>query len=332
MRGAAFVLALLAQIAATTELMAQTDAGGQPDQPVLFKADRLRNEQNVGLVVANGNVEFTQGPRTLLADTVTYNRRTDMVTASGNVSLLEPTGEVLFADHVELTGDLRTGIIENIRVRLSDDSRIAASAGRRTGGNRTEFRKGVYSACKPCEENPESAPIWQVKATDITHDQTTQDVEYRDAFLEFFGIPVLYTPYISHPDPTVKRRTGFLVPTYGSDSELGLLVQTPYYIDIAPNMDATLMPIFTTDEGAVAAGEFRHRLRDGEYDISGSVTHGSRDGRNSDQVRGHLRGELRYDIDPTWRGGADLFLASDDTYLRRYGFESPDTLENRLFA
>jgi LPS-assembly protein len=328
---AAAALALFLSLTAALPVAAQTANSGT-GQPALFKADRIRNEQKLGVVVATGNVEFTQGPRTLLADSVTYNRRTDIVTATGNVSLLEPSGDVLFADHVELSGDLKNGIVENIRVLLSDNARMAAAGGRRQDGNRTELSKAVYSACKPCEDDPKRAPTWQVKAIEVIHDETEHDIVYHDAFIEFYGFPVLYTPYLSHPDPSVKRRSGFLIPTYGSDSELGALVKTPYYIDIAPTMDATFSPMFTTDEGVVAAGEFRHRLSDGAYRIEGSLTQASRDGGDSDTLRGHVRGKFRYDIDPTWRGGADVYLASDDTYLRRYKFDSPETLENRLFV
>jgi LPS-assembly protein len=327
----AALLAICAGASADAQTAGQGLATQREREPVLFKADQLRNEQKLGLVVATGNVEFSQGQRTLLADSVTYNKRTDIVTATGNVSVLEPTGEVLFADHVELTGDLRNGIIENIRVRLTDDARIAAAGGKRSGGNRTEFAKAVYSPCKLCEEDPSRAPIWQIKAVEVIHDQTTKDIEYKDASLEFYGIPVLYTPYLSHPDPTVDRRSGFLIPTYGSDSELGALVSTPYYFDIAPDKDATLTPIVTTNEGPVLAGEFRHRLSRGEYDITGSGTYAGSDDPGSDEFRGHLKSKFRYDVNRMWRGGSDVHLATDDTYLRRYGFGSEDTLENRLF-
>ncbi len=331
-RATALVVLFAVCADANAQTAGQSESARAEREPVLFKADRLRNEQKLGLVVATGNVEFSQGPRTLLADSVTYNRRTDIVTATGNVSVLEPTGEVLFADHVELTGDLRNGIIENIRIRLTDDARIAAAGGKRSNGNRTEFAKAVYSPCQLCEQDPSRAPIWQIKAVEIIHDQTTKDIEYKDAWLEFYGVPILYTPYLSHPDPTVDRRSGFLVPTYGSHSELGLILSTPYYFDIAPNMDATATPIVTSDEGAVIAGEFRHRLNRGEYDVTGSGTYTGSDDTKSDKFRGHVRSKFRYDINRTWRGGSDIYLATDDTYLRRYGFGSEDTLENRLFA
>jgi len=334
MRHSLFVIAAIAGLysAAVTPAVSQTRPPVQTDAPVLFKADQLRNEEKIGLVVATGNVEFTQNGRTLLADSVSYNQRTDTLTASGNISLLEPTGEVIFADHIELTGNMRDGFIENMRVRMTDNSRIAAAGGRRVGGTRTEFRKAVYSPCELCEKDPTRAPIWQVKAARVSHDQETRDVTYRDAFLEFYGIPMMYTPYLSHPDPTVERRTGFLVPSYGSDSELGTFVSTPYYFDIAPNMDATFSPIVTTNEGVVGSGEFRHRLSSTDYFVQSSLTYASREDGESKGMRGHLRGELRHEFDRTWRGGIDLRLATDDTYLRRYGFEAPETLENRIYA
>ena len=334
MRNSLIAIAIMAGMLPVAALpaAAQTRPPIQTDAPVLFKADQLRNEQKIGLVVATGNVEFTQNGRTLLADSVTYNQRTDTVTASGNISLVEPTGEVIFADHIELTDSMRDGVIKNMRVRMSDDSRMAAAGGRRIGGTRTEFRKAVYSPCKLCEKDPTRAPIWQVKATKVVHDQKMQDVTYRHAFIEFYGVPVMYTPYLSHPGPKVERRTGFLVPSYGSDSELGRLVSTPYYFDIAPNMDATFTPIVTTNEGVVGSGEFRHRQSKTGYVLGGSITHASREDGKSNGLRGHLKGELRHEFDPTWRGGADLHLASDETYLRRYNFEAPDTLENRVYA
>ena len=326
---AAVIAALfLYQSAAHAQIGARLDR----NTPVIFKADRLRNEQQLGIVVATGNVEFSQGKRTLLADIVTYNRREDTVTAKGNVSLVESTGEVIFADRVELTGDLRNGIIENMRVRLSDDARLAAAGGRRIRGEKTEFRKATYSPCKLCEKDPSRAPIWQIKAFNVTHDQTSRDVIYKDAFLEFFGIPVMYTPYLSQPDPTVDRRTGFLTPTYGSDSDLGQVVSTPYYIYIAPNMDATVTPTFTTGEGIVGAAELRHRMHSTVYTLDGSLTYASKDGGENDTTRGHIRGDLLHEFDRTWRGGAELFLSTDDTHLRRYDIDSTDTLENRLYV
>jgi len=313
-------------------LTARSPAGAQElnlegDVPVLLQADEMSHDRELQIVTARGHVEISRDNQILLADTVSYNQRDDVMTAQGNVSLLEPTGEVVFSEYVELTGDLKNGILEDIRMILSDGARFAANGARRTDGTVHELRKAVYSPCNVCREDPTRAPLWQIKAVKVTQDQTTHQVSYRDAWLEFAGIPVAYTPYLSHPDPTVKRRTGFLVPSLGSSSDLGTVLRVPYFINISPSQDATVTPIYTSDEGPVLAAEYRNRWRKGEMDFSGSITENSEDDKRS-----HIDGIVRLDLDDTWRTGLDLQRTSDDTYMRRYGFGSETTLTSRLYA
>ena len=306
-------------------------------RPVLLSADQVSYDEELGIVIATGNVEIAQDVRVLMADTVTYNERTNQVVATGNVSLLEPDGNVVFAEYVELTDDMKNGVVRDLAVLMTDNSRFAAAGGRLEGGVRTQLRKAVYSPCELCEDDPERAPLWQLKAEKVVHDKRTHDIEYTDVWLEMAGIPVLYSPYLSHPDPTVKRRTGFLAPTMGSDSQLGFVVRTPYYFTIGPDKDATLEPIFTSKERVALAGEYRQRFSDGEIEASGSITRVRRRGSDGEQLdedktRGHLFGSGRFDINETWRWGFDGAYATDDTYLRRYKFSSEDTLTTSPFA
>ena len=253
-------------------------------RPVLLSADQVSYDEELGIVIATGNVEIAQDVRVLMADTVTYNERTNQVVATGNVSLLEPDGNVVFAEYVELTDDMKNGVVRDLAVLMTDNSRFAAAGGRLEGGVRTQLRKAVYSPCELCEDDPERAPLWQLKAEKVVHDKRTHDIEYTDVWLEMAGIPVLYSPYLSHPDPTVKRRTGFLAPTMGSDSQLGFVVRTPYYFTIGPDKDATLEPIFTSKERVALAGEYRQRFSDGEIEASGSITRVRRRGSDGEQL------------------------------------------------
>ena len=145
-------------VAKIDDIRAQTSRAQLGETPILITADRLSHDRELGVVMASGNVEISQLDRVLLADTVSYNERDDIVTASGNVSLVEPTGDVLFADYMELSGDLKEGIIRQLRIRLADNARIAAAGGRRTDGNRTEMTNAVYSPCESCATDP-SAPL-----------------------------------------------------------------------------------------------------------------------------------------------------------------------------
>lgn len=323
----------MAATEATPPAAVGTSAGAAV--PALISADSVTYDENLGVVTASGNVEISQEGRILLADSVSYNLRTDVVTASGNVSLLEPTGEVLFADFVELTENMREGFIRDVRVLLTDRSRLAAASGLRTGGRTTVFRKGVYSPCELCRDDPTRAPLWQLKAIEVEHDQEEQVIRYRDAWMEIFGVPVLYTPYFEHPDPTVDRKSGLLAPVIGASGTLGTTYQQPYYWTLSPEEDFTFAPILTTQQGVVATGEYRHLFPDGRLDLRGSATIADRtdaSGVKEDRFRGHIDSTARFDINDTWRWGVDAQRATDDTYMRLYNFSSMRTLTSRAFA
>ncbi|MBV9523504.1 MAG: LPS-assembly protein LptD, partial [Alphaproteobacteria bacterium] len=285
-------------------------------------------------VVAKGHVQISEDARTVLADTVTYNRNTDTVTASGHVSLLEPTGEILFADFVELDSRFENGFLQDIRLLLTDRSRLAANTGRRRAAEHTELRRGVYSPCDLCREDPTRPPTWQIRAEEIVHDKETQTVEYRNAVIEVGGVPILYTPYLAHPDPSVKRRSGFLPPSIGFGGNLGAHVALPYYWAIAPDRDATFGPLFTEDAGQAAVGEYRQRFSNGQLRLSGSINDGQRpEDVNQGTIRGHIFATGEWDLDPTWRTGFNLARSTDQTYLQRFHFGGSDNfLTSRIYA
>lgn len=306
--------------------------------PVLLVADKVEYDVEANVVTATGNVQVTRGERRLLADMLRYDQDADLMEAEGNVALVEPTGDTLFADRVVLSGDLREGVAEQLRARLVDNSLLAAAGGRRTGGVRTELDRAVFSPCPLCPDSDEP-PLWRLTARRVTHDQEKQDISYRHAFLELYGVPIAYLPYFTHPDPTVERRSGFLAPSFGNDGILGLSVQPFYYFAPAPNYDVTLAPIFYTRENPVLTVEYRHLLESGGFEFNGSGTYASKpieqEGEpqpSGNTFRGAIEGDGRFRLPDDWQSGFDLAIATDDTYLQRYGFSDDNVLTNRLFA
>jgi LPS-assembly protein len=306
-------------------------AQAQPgqDEPLLITADEVSYDQTLGIVAARGGVEISQQDRVLTADVVNFDERQNLLIASGNVTLLEPGGDVLFAEHMELTGDFKDGIVRDLRAVLSDNSRFAANGARRTDGDILDMSNAVYSPCALCRDDPKRAPLWQIKAVRVIHDKTSRTIAYKDAWLELGGVPVAYAPYFQHPDPTVKRQSGFLAPTFGGSSELGAVLEVPYYYVLSPNADVTIAPKITSSEGPVLFGEYRNRFFTGPFALAGSITQDS-----DNDLRGHIESEGRFDVDDTWRWGFNLNGSSDDTYLRRYNYGSGDndTLTSRLYT
>lgn len=320
-------VSLIALSMAAAPAMAQAPA--TTNAPVLMTAEQINHDQDAQRVTAVGRVEISQSGRVLLAERVVYDLKADRIFASGDVAIMEPTGEVMFAREAEITGDLKDGVAENIRLLLTDKSRLAAAVAHRTGGHVTDMERAVYSPCLPCRDKPDAELLWQLKAQHVTHDQTTRDIEYEDVWLEMFGVPVAYTPYLSHPDPTVDRRSGFLAPSFSAGHNLGFTAELPYYYVLSPSHDLTVAPKITEKEGPVLAGEHRKRFTFGEMTTQGSVTYDS-----NDDFRGHINADGEFHLTDHWRAGYDIERSSDDTYLRRYKYaiHSKPFLTSRVFA
>jgi LPS-assembly protein len=328
--GRVFVLLALLLVALPAAAQLPAAQGGSE---ALITADSVTYDEGLGIVTARGNVEISQGGRVLVADSISYNVNTDVVTASGNVALLEATGDVFFANYMEVTGDLKEGFVRDIRLLMADRSRLAAASGTRVGGSYNEFSKAVYSPCELCEKDPTRAPFWQIKARKVVWDQTEKEIRYNDVTFELFGVPIAYTPYFEHPDPTVKRKSGFLTPTYRGSDQLGVSVQLPYFIVLSDTADATLSPMITQKQGLVGVGEYRQLFEKGELFVSGSATvadYEDDDGNDHEnRFRGNIHASGNFDIDETYRWGFNVNGATDDTYMRVYGFGYNSALISR---
>lgn len=307
--------------------------------PIAFEADRLTHDEEMNILTASGAVELSQDGRILKADTVSYNRTTDTAVATGNVIISDPNGDVYFADSATLNRDMTRGLVKQLRIEMADGSRLWSEHATRKNDSTTVFDGARYTACTPCKTDPDATPPWQVKAKEVTMDQDEQMIIYRHARLEVGGMPIIYTPYFSHPDGSVERKSGFITPDIGWTSELGGIFEARYYYDIAPNTDMTFGLMATTQEGPVLKTNLRHRFDNARLEVNSSITHSGRVDSSSgndvaikEEWRGHLFADLDWSINREWRAGLNINLASDEQYLNQYDISGSDILENEVFV
>jgi LPS-assembly protein len=294
-------------------------------QQMLVRANEIHYDYTNERVSAVGNVQIYHSGTTLEADSVIYDQRTKRVHAEGNVRLTEPDGRVTYGQIINLSDDFRDGFVDSLRLDTPEQTRMAATRADRSSGNITVFQSGVYTACEPCVDDPRKPPKWQVKAARVIHDQGEQMMYFEHARLEFFGVPLAYVPYFSAPDPTAKRKTGVLVPTYSTNSNHGIAITTPYYWALAPNYDLTFSPMFTMRQGPMLQAEWRHRLMDGSYSIRASGifqldkdAFGTSPGNREFRGEIHSKGDFR--INDKWTWGWDGTLLTDRAFYQDYGF------------
>ncbi len=310
-----------------------------PNAKMLVEANELVQNQDDNTVTASGNVRIYYDGRTLEADRVVYNKTTKRLVAVGHAKLTEKDGTVLHGDKFDLTDDFRDGFVNSLRVDTPDKTHYSAPRVERIGGDTTVFDKGTYTACDACKDNPEKPPLWRVRAKRIIHKNDEQMIYYEDADLEFLGIPVAYTPYISAPDPTVKKKSGLLSPDLFYKSQLGYGVGVPVFYNLAPNYDLTVTPTVFSEQGFFGAAEFRQRFANGLYYIKAtgidqlnpSKFLAAPYGAGDRDLRGSITTKGEFAITDQWKFGWNIAAFSDKYYPFDYSIPA-DTLSSNYFT
>ncbi len=288
--------------------------------PVFYQADRASYDRSTGIATLSGHVELWQADRVLMADTVTYDERTGVAAAKGHVVLLEPGGQVVFSHYAELSNDMKNGVLKDLRITLQQGGKLAANSAERINGRLNELSRAVYSTCPVCAQHPNRPPLWAIRARDAIQDLDHKRIEYRDAVIEIYGVPVFWLPYLTHPDPTEKRATGLLVPSFGYSHALGAFTRIPYFWAIDPHQDATLTPIIATGNGPGLDFQYRRALNDGRVTVNGSFA------RYGGSVGGNIDATGNFSINDTWRWGFDLQRASSANYVRDFKVQGVGTI------
>src|ERR1700709_149877 len=293
------------------------------DGQMLVQATEVDYDYNNQRVSAVGNVQMFYNGTSVEADKVIYDQKAKRLHAEGNIRMTDADGKITYANIMDLSDDYRDGFVDSLRVDTEDATRMAATRMDRSSGNYTVFENGVYTASAPCRDDPKKPPLWQVKGARIIHDQTDKMLYFENAQLEFFGVPMAYLPYFSTPDPTVKRKTGFLMPSTTTVTGYGYGVDIPFYWAIAPDYDATFTPRITSKQGVLFQGEFRQRLMDGAYQIRAygidQLDPGAFAGQPGDrQFRGAVDTKGQFALNDKWVWGWDGVLLSDYYFFSDY--------------
>jgi LPS-assembly protein len=293
------------------------------DGQMLVQATEVDYDYNNSRVSAVGNVQLFYNGTSVEADKVIYDQKTKRLHAEGNIRMTDADGKITYADILDLSDDYRDGFVDSLHVDTADATRMAATRADRSSGNYTVFENGVYTACAPCKDDPKKPPLWQVKAVRIIHDQIDKMLYFENAQLEFFGVPLAYIPYFSAPDPTVKRKSGFLTPNPSSNTTYGFGIEVPYYWAIAPDYDATFNPRFMSQQGVLMQAEFRQRLMDGSYQIRAygidQLDPGAFAGQTGDRdFRGGVETKGEFALNDKWVWGWEGVALTDFMLLSDY--------------
>jgi LPS-assembly protein len=277
-------------------------------------------------LIADGNVEvFFKGSR-LKAARIVFDQATDRLEITGPIVLTEGSGETLIlASQAELAADLSEGILTSARLVLNQQLQLAANRMMRVAGRYTALQTVAASSCKVCEGDP--TPLWEIRARRVVHDEVERQIYFDRAQFRLAGIPVLYIPRLRMPDPTLKRATGFLMPSIRTTSDLGTGIKVPYFIVLGKSADLTLTPYLTARQSETLGLRYRRAFATGLITLEGAVT---RDELISGKTRGYLRAWGDFSLPERFQLSFDGQTVTDPAYLLDYGIDNSDRLDSRV--
>ena len=330
-----------AQQARGTAAPSQSSADGLTPEAIYIEADSAARHGDLIAAESAGADRVLARFRdaTLRAGAVTYDLGLGIATADRRAEFTDPEGNVVFASHLELDSDLRAGAAVDFATRFRNGASLLAATAVRRSENVNELNYALFTPCPICDAdgNPKEPSI-AIQAEKVVQDEELRAILYRNAVFRVGGVPVFYLPFFAHPDPTVERASGFLVPIPSYDEGRGLSLEMPYLRVVSPSADWLISPQLNADVAPLLNLQWRRRFADGlivarggytyersfgDFDLDGdgdaesNVKYGDRTSRS------YLLSYGRFDPDGPWRLGFTAEWVSDKTLFDRYDIRDP---------
>jgi len=280
------------------------------DEPIEVQSDGATLDLD-GDASLKGDVDLRQGERRLRAEDVDYDAKTRRFSINGQISYTD--GTLQASGQAGSYQPVDGAIIEKGSFALPErPARGAADAIRIGLDGKVSLSDVWFSTCP--EAQPGALPDWRIKASDITLDTVSRNGTGRNASIEFLGVPILYLPYLSFPLGD-QRKSGFLFPNLGYNTRSGVEMAVPYYLNLAPNYDLTLLPTLYGRRGLDLDSHFRYLTRQhrGELRLNYLPSDSS---RRID--RSWLQARHRSDFGDRWRFNIDAQSVSDAEYFEDF--------------
>ena len=228
---------------------------------------------------------------------------------------------------------------QDFKVNNKNDPRIFANT-MRLNDLGSSFNKSVFTLCE-FKEN-EKCPPWTLQASKMTHDNKSKTIYYDNAVIKIYDVPIFYLPFLSHPDPSVERRSGLLPPTFSDSKNLGSGIAIPYFWDLGKDKNFTVTSRLFVDENPLFIGEYHQAFKNSNFLTDFGYTEGYKKTSRSKKAGSKSHFFTKFTKNFKGKSNSDNSLSliaqniSDDKYLKLYKIESnlvdynKDTLENSI--
>ena len=289
-----------------------TIAQSDNSNDIEITADKIEVLNNGNKIKATGNILIQTEDYLSSTDNLIYDKSKEMVKTSGNIIIKDKLENYYYFDKFISDKDFSKASGTNTKIRLNDGSRIVGKSFIRTDSNINQINNAIYTPCLQKNYITESCPGWKLSAKKVVHDVEKQNIYYEGATLSILNVPVLYSPFFSHPDPSVKKRSGLLMPSISSDNNLGTTFSIPYFFNLSSNYDVTLTPSIQSKADDYYSINYRHLTKNHQFNIDSSISNDESNTGTKNHV--FINGEVK---NPFGKFDYKIQTSNNDTYLRK---------------
>jgi LPS-assembly protein len=305
-------------------------AFAQEATPIDFSADSVTSNAETGIMVATGNVVFEQGTMMLTADKVEYDRNNGKAIASGNVVFIDDSGNTHYTDTLVLDDHFARAIAEPVISQLTDGSWVGAKSIDHSGQDGTTFETSRFTPCD-CDFKNGETPAWELNTSESRHDPVTKTIYHHNVTMHIYSVPVMYFPYLSHPDWTVRRQSGLLPPRLSFSSDLGTVYAQSYYWVTGKTHDVEITPYIFSNEGEAVRTLYRQRWDQSALNARIYTGRLNTFKQDREDVAG-IDADFTTVLADSWDANVKIQRASQDTFMRRYNFDESEELKLSILA
>ena len=279
---------------------------------ILINADEIEVSDDGEKITASGNVNISTDNILSSSDNFVYQKRDERIDASGNIIVKDSIGNYYYFDNFISDKKFNEAIGTNTKIRLKDGSRIAGKSFSRKNSKINQINNASYTPCNRDNYLLKNCPGWKLSAKRVIHDSEKQNIYYEGATLSILNIPILYTPFFAHPDPTVKKRSGLLMPSISNDNNLGTSFSLPFFYNISSNYDLTFTPTIQTSSDDYYSLDYRHLTKNYKLNINSSISNNESKSGTKNHI--FIGGAVK---NPFGKFDYKIETSNNDTYLRK---------------
>ncbi len=315
------------------EILAEGNVFFKGNNGVTIKTEIASYDNRNQIIKSNQFTKINDGSgNSMLLDMFSYSTKNKSLRSKGYIEMTDKYENKYFFDDIFIDVKRKRMAGSNLKLKfkkdtfgnIENDPRLAGNSAIITE-NKSYIEGGVFTTCK---KRGDKCPPWKLTAKKVIHDKEKQIINYEKTKLYLYDFPILYTPWFYHPDPTVKRQSGFLTPGITNSTLLGSGLNLPYYFALAENKDATLNPKIYADENPVIQTEYRHLTKNSYSILDASFNQGYKKTSNkkTSGSRNHIFARSDINLDLETFDESKLIInfqkASNDTYLKVHDIAS----------